>query len=469
MNQDLHQLFEEQRQALSQLRAERASDRVGKLRKIRAYLMDAEHEKRLCEAMWSDLRKPRAEVVYTEIGPLLLAIRHIVGRLDRWMRDKSVPQPLSMAGLRSRIQYEPKGNCLIFSPWNYPFQLSLMPALHAIAAGNAIIIKPSELSPKTSTYLEQMIRDLFRPSEVAVVTGKVDTATALLELPFNHIFFTGSPQIGKVVMGAAAKHLASVTLELGGKSPVVVDGTRSVSKTGAQLAWCKAINAGQTCIAPDYVLLPEGKVQELVWAFKNGTERFYNPEEKGIAQSPDLGRIVNDRHFKRIQRLYDDAIAKGAKLEYGGEFKAKERFISPTVLSGCTEDMDIMQEEVFGPILPLMTFQALEDVPEILARRPKPLAFYIQSKSRKNTRYILNHSSSGGTVINEFMLTSLNPHLPFGGVNNSGIGKSNGQHGFIEFSNEKGVIKRSWGTFAFLYPPFKPWLAPWLKRLFNRF
>lgn len=469
MSQDLHSVFEAQRQALPRLRAASARERMRRIRKIRAYLMDPTHEAALCEALWTDLRKSRMEVVYTEVGPLLVAIRHILGRLDRWMRDKPVQRPLSQAGLRSRIQYEPKGNCLVISPWNYPFQLSLMATLYAIAAGNAVIIKPSELSPMTSSYLERMVRDLFDPSEVTVVTGEVEVATALLEMPFNHIFFTGSPQVGKIVMGAAAKHLASVTLELGGKSPVVVDGTRSVSKTGTQLAWSKAINAGQTCIAPDYVLTPKGKIPELVWAFKNATERFYNPEEKGIAASPDFGRIVSDRHFKRIRRLYDDALEKGAQLEYGGEFIEDERFISPTILSNCNASMDIMQEEIFGPILPLVTFERLEDVPELLARLPKPLAFYIQSKSKKNIRFILDNSTAGGTVINEFMLTSLNPHLPFGGVNNSGIGKSNGFHSFVEFSNERGVIQRNWGTFSFLYPPFKTWLPKWLKRLFNTF
>lgn len=469
MNLDLNKLFEGQQKALPRLRAESARERVKRIRKIRAYLMDTNNETALCKAMWTDLRKSRTEVIYTEVGPLLMAIRHIIGRLDRWMRDKPVQSPLSMAGLRSHIQYEPKGNCLVISPWNYPFQLSLMATLYAISAGNAVIIKPSELSPATSAYLERMIRELFDPSEVAVVTGEVEVATELLSLPFNHIFFTGSPQVGKIIMAAAAQHLASVTLELGGKSPVIIDGTRSVSTTGTQLAWSKSINAGQTCIAPDYVLIPKGKIPELVWAFKNGIEKFYDPDEKGIVESPDLGRIINERHYKRIKGLYDDAIEKGAKLEYGGEFIEAERFISPTILSNCNESMEIMQEEIFGPVLPLVAFDRLEEVPEILASRPKPLAFYIQSKSRKNIRYILDNSSSGGTVINEFMLTSLNPHLPFGGINHSGIGKSNGFHGFVEFSNERGIIKRTWGTFSFLYPPFKPWLSKWLKRLFNQF
>ena len=468
MTERLQHLFEQQQGQLSALRSTTARDRIQKLKQIRSYLMNADHEARLCEAMWKDLRKPRMEVVYTEIGPLLMHIRHIIGRLGRWMRDQPVPAPPSMAGVRSRIQYEPKGNCLIFSPWNYPFQLSIMPLLYAIAAGNAVIIKPSELSPNTSAYLEQMIRDLFPKEEVAVVTGEVEVATQLLELPFNHIFFTGSPQVGKLVMAAAAKHLASVTLELGGKSPVIVDGTRSVSKAGTGIAWSKSINAGQTCIAPDYVLIPESKIPELVWAFKNGTEKFFDPKEEGIEASPDMGRIINQRHFRRIKALFDDAIQKGAKIEYGGTFDEENRFIAPTILSQCTEEMEIMHEEIFGPILPLMTFENLEEVPAILKKRPKPLAFYIQSNSRKNTRYILDNSSSGGVVINEFMLTSLNPHLPFGGVNNSGIGKSNGLHGFIEFSNERGVIKRNWGSFFFLYPPFKPWMPVWLKRVFNR-
>lgn len=468
MNTSISSLFADQQAALPRLRAENTRQRLKRIQSIRRYLMDRTHEKRLSKAMWGDLRKPETEVVATEIGPLLMAIRHIRGHLATWMRDQPRPSPLSMVGMRSRIQYEPKGNCLVLSPWNYPLQLSLMATVHAIAAGNAVIIKPSELSPHTSAFVEQMIQKLFDPSECAVVTGGGPVAEELLEQPFDHIFFTGSPQVGKLVMAAAARHLSSVTLELGGKSPVVIDGTRRIRKTATQLAWAKALNAGQTCIAPDYAVLPKSEVKGLVAGFAKATERFYNREGEGIAASQDYGRIVSDKHFQRLEHLVEDALTKGAKLAFGGERDAEERFFAPTLLTEVNESMDILQEEIFGPILPLVTFDQLEEVPEILRCRPKPLAFYIQSNSRKNTRYLLDHSSAGGTVINDFMVSSLNPHLPFGGVNHSGIGKSNGRQGFIEFSNERGIVTRNWGNFAFLYPPFKPGWNRWLKQVFDK-
>lgn len=452
---EIDSLFSQQAANLQQLKAEGVSERLEKIKQIERYLADPEHENALAEAMYADLRKPRAEVITTEITPVLVTAKHIHSHLSSWMKDQSVGAPISMAGISSKIRYEPKGQALIISPWNYPFQLAINPLLYAIAAGNAVIIKPSEVAAHTSAFLKQMIASLFDPAEVVVVEGEVPVATALLAKPFNHIFFTGSPAVGKIVMRAAAEHLASVTLELGGKSPAIVDGTRDIETAATQIAWAKCLNNGQTCIAPDYVMVREDLLGEFSDQYAAAIRRFYNPDGRGVQASPDYGRLINAKHFARILSLLEDAEAKGAQIEIGGEMDEADLFMSPVLLTGITEEMTLMKEEIFGPLMPVLTYQELSEVTEMINRRPKPLAMYIQSNRRANVEFILANTSAGGTVINELMVSSVNPHLPFGGVNNSGIGKSNGKHGFVEFSNERGVLKRNWGTFSMIYPPYK--------------
>jgi aldehyde dehydrogenase (NAD+) len=466
---DIEALFREQRGAIQRLRDSSARQRIRKLRSIQAYLFDRGNEKRLAEAMYADLRKSRMEVVTTETGPVVMAIRHICKHLADWMRTEHVPSPMNMSGLRHQVVYQSKGNCLIMSPWNYPLQLAVNPLVHAIAAGNPVIMKPSEISAHTTGFLAEMMKELFPREEVAVVQGEVETATQLLELPFHHIYFTGSPQVGRIVMAAAARQLASVTLELGGKSPAIVDASVNLKKVAGQTAWAKTLNTGQTCIAPDYLLLEKKLLPQFTDHFAAAVERMYNREGKGISNSPDYGRIINARHFARVKGLLDDALAKGAQVAVGGKVDEEDRFIAPTLLTGVTEDMEILQEEIFGPILPVLTWEKLEEVPEIIARRPRPLSFYIMSRKRRHIDYLIRHSSAGGTVVNEYMVGSLNPNLPFGGVNESGIGKANGFHSFVEFSNPRGVVRRTWGTFRFLYPPFSermPGLVRFLYRYF---
>jgi aldehyde dehydrogenase (NAD+) len=295
---------------------------------------------------------------------------------------------------------------------------------------------------------------LFPPEEVAAFEGDASVATQLLELPFNHIFFTGSPAVGKIVMAAAAKHLASVTLELGGKSPVIVDETANVKTAAEQIAWGKYFNNGQTCIAPDYLLIHESVKEPFMQAFRESVNRMYSPDGKPVEQSPNYCRIVNNRHFQRVQSLIDDAVQKGATVTLGGQTNAVENFIAPTVLEGVNDQMAVMQEEIFGPVLPVVPYRDREEALRAINSREKPLALYIQSRSQRNIDYIMERTTAGDTVINDLMWQFGHMEIPFGGVNNSGIGKANGFFGFQELSNMRGVIKREFGTSRFIYPPY---------------
>jgi aldehyde dehydrogenase (NAD+) len=340
------------------------------------------------------------------------------------------------------------------APWNYPFQLAVYPILYGLAAGNTLVVKPSEMAPHTSAFLRNMISSLFPPEEVAVVEGDAEVAQALLDLPFNHVFFTGSPKVGKLVMQAAARHLSSVTLELGGKSPAIVAPDAPIKATAERTAWAKFLNNGQTCIAPDYVLVHESVREAFADAFCESIKAMYGHDQKTIQASPDYSRIINDRHFDRLRSLLDDATKGGATTVFGGSYDASDRFIMPTLLGNVSSDMRIMQEEIFGPIMPIITYREPEEAVELINRHPKPLAFYINSRNQRTIRYFMEHSSAGGTLVNDYMLGLSNPNLPFGGVNHSGIGKSLGFHGFVEFSNERSVIERRWGTLKPLYPPY---------------
>jgi aldehyde dehydrogenase (NAD+) len=446
-------IFEQQRGHAFTMAQLNITERIERVSRIWKYLEQESQVEALSEALNKDLRKAPLEVWATEIGIVKQAVLTIKRQLKEWMQDEEVPGSIALAGMRSYIRYEPKGVCLIIAPWNYPLNLSIAPLVYALAAGNTVILKPSELAPHTARFMGEMIAQLFPAEEVAVIEGDASVAQALLELPFDHIFFTGSPAIGKVVMAAAAKHLCSVTLELGGKSPVIVDETADVDYHAEKIAWAKLLNNGQTCIAPDYVLVHEKHVERLLEGITRSIKSFYgdNPQ-----QSPDLARMINDRHLKRVQSLIDDAVSKGAQLILGGQQDEKDLFLAPTVLSAVTEDMRIMDEEIFGPVLPVLTFSNKEEAVAMINRRPKPLDLYIGSRSKANINYFLQHTRAGNTVINEYMTSLSNPNLPFGGVNNSGIGKSGGKHSFIEFSNARGVMQRHWlqSGLKMIQPPF---------------
>ena len=448
------------------LRNSSYKERVEKIKSIRTFISNDANHKKIADALYKDLKKSNEEVISTEITPTLLNIKQVLKNLKQWMKDEHVPSPLTMVGTSSYIKYESKGNILLISPWNYPIFLSLYPLIYAIASGNSVILKPSEISTHSSKVIKNIIQTLFKENEVAVIEGSVEESTELLKLPFNHIHFTGSPRVGKIVMEAAAKNLSGITLELGGKSPVIVDGTGNIKNIAQKIAWAKTLNCGQTCIAPDFALLKKENLQDFITHFKNSVAQFYNVSNQGIEKSSDYGRIVDDINFKRIDAILKDAVKKGAKIETGGEINSKEKYMSPTLLSNVNQDMLVMQEEIFGPILPVITFENNSDVIELFQKMPSPLAIYIMSSNKKNIKYFMDNTVSGGVCINELMLTVVNPNLPFGGVNNSGIGKSGGKHSFNDFSNKKGIVKKNFGNFLKLvYPPFKKSIFKYFKHI----
>lgn len=462
-------VFERQKSFAPSLVHTTAKERLEKLERMERYLQDENNLQRLFDAMYQDFKKPEVEVLASETGVIFTQINHVRRYLKRWMRTERVSTPLPMIGTSSYIYYEPKGICLIMAPWNYPLNLALVPMVYAIAAGNTVMLKPSEISGYTSAYIKKMMEELYDEREVAVFEGDASVAQALLDQPFNHIFFTGSPQIGKVVMKAAAQHLASVTLELGGKSPAIIHPSANIRTIAERTVWGKCINSGQTCIAPDYLIVHESIKDRFVDAYRETVQRFFDPGGKGVQQSDDYARIISDKHFNRIKNLLQDAKEKGAKIVVGGQVDESDRFIAPTLLTEVTDEMKIMQEEIFGPLMPLVTYGKKEEIIEIVRKRPKPLTLYIGSRDDAFNRFILRETSAGGTLINEYLLGYSNPFLPFGGVNNSGIGKSLGHHGFIEFSNERGVIKRKWGTLNFIYPPYTDWIRKTVDRVYRWF
>jgi aldehyde dehydrogenase (NAD+) len=339
---------------------------------------------------------------------------------------------------KARIVYEARGVCLILGPWNFPLGLTMGPLAAAVAAGNCCIVKLTDLCPATAGVAAKIIRQAFEEREVALFEGGVDVATALLDLPFNHIFFTGSTRVGKLVMAAAAKNLATVTLELGGKSPVIVDESADVKKVAADLAAAKQFNGGQACISPDYVFVREQQKSALVDEFRAKVKQNLYRDD-GSIKKESIAQIVNDQNFARIKQLFDDAVAKGAKIAVGGTLEQADRTIHPTMLTDVTPDMQIMQEEIFAPIVPVVTYKNIDEVIQHISQRAKPLALYIYSNNRNNIDKVLERTSSGGVTINGFFSHYLESQLPFGGVNQSGMGSYHGVFGFKAFSHERAI------------------------------
>ncbi|UOQ80258.1 MULTISPECIES: aldehyde dehydrogenase family protein [Hymenobacter] len=462
-------LFQQQRARAEALRREGWEARAMRLRKLSRWIND--NRSAIQQALYADFRKPAAETDVSEIWSSQVEIKHTLRHLKQWMEPRVVGTPLSLMGTRSWVQHEPKGVCLIIAPWNYPFYLAIDPLASALAAGNACIIKPSEITPTVAALLARMCREIFDPTVVTVVEGDKDVATELLKLPFNHIFFTGSPQVGKIVMRAAAEHLASVTLELGGKSPVIVDDTADLRDAAEKIVWGKGINAGQTCVAPDYLLVQESVKEKLVEEIKEVVQRFYDPEGEGVAASKSYARIVNAHHFRRIAGLLEDAQAQGANILLGGTVDAGQRFIEPTLLEGAPSESRIMQEEIFGPLLPIVTFRTLLEAAAIVNSRLQPLALYVFTQNNEHQRYLLQNIPAGGSCVNETILHLAHPDLPFGGFGNSGLGKAHGFAGFVGFSNEKSVLKQRVGRTGIktMYPPYTPKVKKmigWLLKFF---
>ncbi|MCH8554321.1 MAG: aldehyde dehydrogenase family protein [Schleiferiaceae bacterium] len=413
------------------------------------------YEKEIEAALWQDLRKSPFEVLATEVGFSKKEIKELAKNLNRWTAPEYVGVPLLISGPGSgKIVTEPLGTSLIIGPWNYPFQLVIAPLAGAIAAGNTVVLKPSEVSSATEQVINKMISEYFEEEYIAVVVGGVQVSQDLLALPWDHIFFTGSTAVGKVVMKAAAEHLSAVTLELGGKSPTVVDASANIKLAAKRIAWGKFLNAGQTCIAPDYILVEKKVKSELISELNHWIGVFFGND---AALSADYGRIVSDRHFDRLSRMLSDKERSAINPE--------DKFIPPTLLELETPEHPSMEEEIFGPILPILTVDNVDEALAFIQERPKPLALYVFTS--KNRKRFERETTSGGLFINDVILHVGNPELPFGGVGPSGFGSYHGKYSVDCFSHKKAVQAGvTWLDVPFRYPPYKNWVYKLLQRIF---
>jgi aldehyde dehydrogenase (NAD+) len=455
---EIARVFALQQANRARVRHTSAAERIAKLKRLRDAIIA--HRPALYQALLADFRKAPTETDLTEVMPVLVEIQHTIRHLKAWMHPAKVATPLLFAGTRGEIRYEPKGVVLIISPWNFPINLTLGPLIAAIAAGNCAILKPSEYTPHTSSELKALLAGVFPPEEVALFEGDHRVAQALLKHPFDHVFFTGSPQVGKLVMKAAAEHLASVTLELGGKSPVIVDETADVPAAAKKIAIGKFVNSGQICIAPDYLLVHERVHDALVAALVENVKAMYGATEAVRAATPDYARMIDARHQERVQRLYESALRGGAQAPLGGRARPDDCYIAPTLLTNVPPDSAIMQEEIFGPVLPILPFAALDEALGVINSKPKPLTIYIFSGDKANVERILQHTTAGTTLVNDTLVHFIDPELPFGGVNHSGIGKAHGHHGFLAFSNERPVL-----TQRLKKPPVQLLFPPYTKKV----
>lgn len=450
----LEQTFLHQQQYSLQLRRESWKTRREFLKKLEASLHA--HLSEVTAALAADFNKPEAETLLTEIYPVLKEIHFTQKSLKKWMKPHKAEATLLFKLTRNQIMYEPRGVCLIISPWNYPLQLTLAPLVSALAAGNCAIVKPSEFTPRTNQVLRKIIQEAFSEEHVTMVEGGPEITTQLLELPFDHIFFTGSTRVGKIVMTAAAKHLSSVTLELGGKSPTIVDSSAEVKFAAERIVWSKFMNAGQTCIAPDYLLVHHDVWNDLKAALIHEIEKFYGKSPQDRHQNKDFPRIISRAHTERLQSLIKDAQDHQAEVTFGGDVDLDGRYVSPTLIEKVPPQAEVMKQEIFGPLLPVIPFKEISEAIHFINERPKPLALYIFSHSEWNIHEVLKQTSSGGVCVNDALVHFANSHLPFGGVGESGLGSYHGFYGFKAFSHEKPVLRQSrWGKILrLIYPPY---------------
>lgn len=462
--EELKRLFEKQR-CWAPLAARRTTaERRALLRRLRE-AVQSRHEQ-IVDAISTDLGRPPFETETAEIHHVLREIDIAIRQLPDWMRGRPVRTPLLLTGTTSRLMLEPRGTVLVIAPWNYPFGLIVNPLVAAIAAGNCAVLKPSEKAPATARLIDSMINQTFSEEDVAVVLGGPDVAARLLELPFDHFFFTGSTAVGQIVMQAAASHLSTVTLEMGGKTPAVVDGSADVEKAAERITWGKFFNAGQTCLAPDYVLVHESLVEPLVEALGTSIARFYGTAEDDRRESSHFGRIVDEQHFDRLVELVERSTSMGAVLEIGGKWDRASRYVSPTVLSRVTGEMPVMREEIFGPVLPVLTYENREEAVRLARCNGKPLGSYVFAADRHAAEYFVRAIPSGGTVVNNTLLHYANPDLPFGGVGASGLGSYHGYHGFLSMSHVRPVVQQREPALArFLFPPYSGRVHAFVRRV----
>jgi aldehyde dehydrogenase (NAD+) len=424
------------------------SSRIAQLRQLR--LMFVEQEDRLIDALVADLGKPRIEAYMTEIAFTINEIDHTIKHLDSWTKPEKVKVPITFKPATAKIYPQPLGTVCIIAPWNYPVQLLLAPLVAAVSAGNTAVLKPSEVAPATAELIAELIPEYLSSRVVAIVTGAVEETTALLEERFDHIFYTGNGAVARIVMAAAAKHLTPVTLELGGKSPAIVAADANVKVTARRIAWAKFVNAGQTCVAPDYVLVEDGVEEELLAALRDAITEFFGDDPQA---SPDFTRIVNERHYDRLTGLLDGGGYEATVA--GGTGDRADRYIAPTVLAGVKPDAPVMNEEIFGPILPVLNVENIDEAIGFVNDREKPLALYAFSTSDEVLSRVVNRTSAGGVTLNHALLHLAVPGLPFGGVGESGMGAYHGKFGFDVFSHRKPVLNKPLRPDpSIMYPPY---------------
>lgn len=441
------EILTQQRQFFFQGKTKDLKFRIDSLKALKAGI--EAREGAILEALLADLGKGAFEAYSTEVGFVLKTIRETIRFLGKWAKPEKIRTPIYQFPSRGYIYREPYGVVLIIGPFNYPFQLLIEPLVGALAAGNCAVLKPSESTPRVSALVKEMIQDLFPPEYVQVVEGARDTTSALIHCPFDYIFFTGSARVGKVVMKAAAENLVPVTLELGGKSPVIVDKTANLPLAAKRIAWGKLLNVGQTCIAPDYALVHQEVKEAFLQVLVETIRGFYgdNPLE-----SKDYGRIVNEGHLKRLLSLIDP---EKNKILLGGDYDLEQRYLAPTVIDQVSWEDPIMEEEIFGPLLPVLTYEDLDDIIEKIQKRPKPLALYLFTQDLRVEKRVLKELSFGGGCVNDTISHVTAPNLPFGGVGHSGMGAYHGKESFLTFSHRKSVLKKAnWLDLKLVFPPY---------------
>ena len=466
LDAEVRRVFEKQFNTAIRLRRSTAEERIAKIKKLKAAVLA--HSTALQEAMYKDFRKPAVEVDLTEILPVVSEANDAIRKTKKWMKPSGVWPTMMMGGTKAYVQYEPRGRCLIVAPWNYPVNLCFVPLVSAIAAGNTAILKPSEMTPHTSAVMVKIVKETFTEDEVAIFEGDVAVSTALLALPFDHIFFTGSPAVGKVVMAAAAKHLTSVTLELGGKSPTIVDETADLDLAAKNILWGKFTNCGQTCVAPDHIFVHESVKAAFIEKATAVLKNSYGDSDSAQARSESLTHVVNQRHTQRVAGLLEDAKNRGAKVLSGGGVNVADQWVAPTLLTDIPADAKIMSEEIFGPLLPIIGYTSLQKVIDEINANPKPLALYVWSRNQANIQKVMKETSAGGSCINHTVVHYLHGNLPFGGVNNSGIGSAHGLYGFKAFSHDRAVVRTQFMMARMFFPPYSGFMkkiVPLLMKL----
>ncbi|XLS27620.1 aldehyde dehydrogenase [Flavobacteriaceae bacterium M23B6Z8] len=459
MNVNIQSSLDAQRSLFDKGTTKSINFRLDYLRKLQHIILKKEEQ--ICKALYNDLRKSEFEAKAAETQFILAELNLAIKNCKKWAKPKRVWPTLINFPSADYIYKEPYGQVLIIAPWNYPFQLAISPLIGAIAAGNTAVIKPSELTPNTSRIISEIISDVFPEDYVKVFEGGVPVSQSLLKEKWDYIFFTGSVQVGKIVYQAAAEHLTPVTLELGGKNPCIIDETASIDLAAKRIVWGKFLNSGQTCIAPDYILIHDSKKQAFIEAIKKSVVEAYgeNPEV-----SSDYPRIVNEDHFNRLKKLLE-----GQNIVYGGHFNAEDKYIAPTILDEPDLKSEVMEGEIFGPILPVIGYDSLEKANSIISSYEKPLSLYVFSNHRKNIDYLVKRFSFGNGAVNDTVIQIINKRLPFGGVGHSGIGSYHGKKTFDIFSHHKSVVKRTnWIDIPLRYAPYKSKMrmVNYLKHLF---